>query len=86
MDEPTAALDPDTADRMRETLLDYQRKTQATIFMSSHNMPEVEKLCDRVLMMRNGRLVDDETPAVLIEKYGRRTLEEVFIHIARQAS
>ena len=86
MDEPTAALDPDTADRMRETLLDYQRKTQATIFMSSHNMPEVEKLCDRVLMMRNGRLVDDETPQVLIEKYGRRTLEEVFIHIARQAS
>ena len=86
MDEPTAALDPDTADRIRETLLDYQRKTQATIFMSSHNMPEVEKLCDRVLMMRNGRLVDDETPVVLIEKYGRRTLEEVFIHIARQAS
>lgn len=85
MDEPTAALDPDTADRMRETLLDYQRKKNATIFMSSHNMPEVEKLCDRVLMMRNGRLVDNGTPAVLIEKYGRKTLEEVFIHIARQA-
>ncbi len=86
MDEPTAALDPDTADRMRETLLDYQRKKNATIFMSSHNMPEVEKLCDRVLMMRNGRLVDDAPPRVLIEKYGRKTLEEVFIHIARQAS
>lgn len=85
MDEPTAALDPDTADRMRETLLDYQRKKNATIFMSSHNMPEVEKLCDRVLMMRNGRLVDNATPAILIEKYGRKTLEEVFIHIARQA-
>jgi ABC-2 type transport system ATP-binding protein len=86
MDEPTAALDPDTADRMRETLLDYQRKQNATIFMSSHNMPEVEKLCDRVLMMRNGRIVDDGTADVLIEKYGRTTLEEVFIHIARQAS
>lgn len=85
MDEPTAALDPDTADRMRETLLDYQRKKNATIFMSSHNMPEVEKLCDRVLMMRNGRLVDNATPTILIEKYGRKTLEEVFIHIARQA-
>lgn len=85
MDEPTAALDPDTADRMRETLLDYQRKKNATIFMSSHNMPEVEKLCDRVLMMRNGRLVDNAAPAILIEKYGRKTLEEVFIHIARQA-
>jgi ABC-2 type transport system ATP-binding protein len=86
MDEPTAALDPDTADRMRETLLDYQREKNATIFMSSHNMPEVEKLCDRVLMMRNGRIVDDGTTDVLIEKYGRTTLEEVFIHIARQDS
>ena len=84
MDEPTAALDPDTADRMRETLLDYQHEKNATIFMSSHNMPEVEKLCDRVLMMRNGRIVDDGTADVLIEKYGRTTLEEVFIHIARQ--
>ena len=86
MDEPTAALDPDTADRIRETLIDYQRKRNATIFMSSHNMPEVEKLCDRVLMMRNGQIVDDETPNVLIEKYGRSTLEEVFIHIARRGS
>lgn len=84
MDEPTAALDPETADRMRETLLAYQRAKNATIFMSSHNMPEVEKLCDRVLMMRSGRIVDDGTPGVLIEKYGRNTLEEVFIHIARQ--
>lgn len=86
MDEPTAALDPDTADRMRETLLDYQHEKNATIFMSSHNMPEVEKLCDRVLMMRNGGIVDDGTADVLIEKYGRTTLEEVFIHIARQDS
>lgn len=86
MDEPTAALDPDTADRMRETLLDYQHEKNATIFMSSHNMPEVEKLCDRVLMMRNGRIVDDGTADFLIEKYGRTTLEEVFIHIARQES
>jgi ABC-2 type transport system ATP-binding protein len=86
MDEPTAALDPDTADRMRKTLLDYQRARNATIFMSSHNMPEVEKLCDRVLMMRNGRIVDDGTPDVLIDKYGRNSLEEVFIHIARHAS
>ena len=83
MDEPTAALDPDTADRMRETLLDYQRQKNATIFMSSHNMPEVEKLCHRVLMMRKGQLVDEGTPEVLIEKYGRNNLEEVFIDIAR---
>ncbi|MEY2697916.1 MAG: transporter related protein, partial [Pseudomonadota bacterium] len=83
MDEPTAALDPDTADRMRETLLNYQRQKNATIFMSSHNMPEVEKLCHRVLMMRNGQLVDEGTPEMLIEKYGRNTLEEVFIDIAR---
>lgn len=83
MDEPTAALDPDTADRMRETLLNYQRQKNATIFMSSHNMPEVEKLCHRVLMMRNGQLVDEGTPDMLIEKYGRNTLEEVFIDIAR---
>lgn len=84
MDEPTAALDPDTADRMRKTLLDYQRKNNATLFMSSHNMPEVEKLCDRVLMMRKGQIVDDGSPDMLIEKYGRNTLEEVFIDIARQ--
>lgn len=86
MDEPTAALDPDTADRMRETLINYQRKKRATIFMSSHNMPEVEKICDRILMMRSGQIVDDSTPDVLIHKYGRNTLEEVFIHIARQGA
>lgn len=86
MDEPTAALDPDTADRMRAILLAYQKQQNATILMSSHNMPEVEKLCDRVLMMKKGKIVDDATPLALSEKYGRANLEEVFIHIARQSS
>ncbi|RMG28382.1 MAG: ABC transporter ATP-binding protein [Gammaproteobacteria bacterium] len=83
LDEPTASLDPDTADRIRTQLRDYQRRTGATLLLASHNMPEVERLCDEVLMMREGRLVDRGPPAELIARYGRRTLEEVFLDIAR---
>lgn len=85
LDEPTASLDPDTGDRMRSHLEAYRARTGATIVLASHNMLEVERMCDRVLMMRAGRVVDDGPPAQLIGNYGRATLEEVFLDVARGA-
>jgi ABC-2 type transport system ATP-binding protein len=84
MDEPTASLDPDMADYVRGYLRAYQRRTGATIFLASHNMTEVERLCEGVFILREGRLVDQGTPAGLIAKYGRQTMEDVFIDIARK--
>ncbi|MFP5505695.1 MAG: ABC transporter ATP-binding protein [Gammaproteobacteria bacterium] len=84
LDEPTASLDPDSADRIRGYLRDYQRRSGATLLLASHNMPEVERLCDDVLMLRGGRLVDRGTPGELLARYGRDTLEEVFLDIARR--
>ncbi len=86
LDEPTASLDPDTADWVRGRIEDYRRDRGATILLASHNMGEVERLCDRVIMMRRGRIVDDDTPSLLIARYGRRNLEEVFLDIARGRS
>ena len=83
LDEPTASLDPDTADWVRSTLQDYQRRTGATLLLASHNMSEVERLCDDVLMMKRGKIVDRGAPSALIDRYGRTTLEEVFLDIAR---
>ncbi|MBL27569.1 MAG: ABC transporter [Rhodospirillaceae bacterium] len=83
LDEPTASLDPDTADTARRYLTDYRDRTGATILLASHNMPEVERVCDDVVMMRAGRIVDRGPPRVLIERYGRETLEDVFLDIAR---
>lgn len=84
LDEPTASLDPDTADRMRGYLQDYQRRSGATLLLASHNMLEVERMCSDVIMMRKGSVVDRGTPKELIAQYGRETLEEVFLDIARQ--
>ena len=83
LDEPTASLDPDTADWVRGKLLDYQRRTGASMLLASHNMTEVERLCTDVLMMRSAKLVDRGSPRALIQRYGRTTLEEVFLDIAR---
>lgn len=83
LDEPTASLDPDTADWVRGYLESYRAESGATILLASHNMAEVERLCDHVLMMRAGEIVDAGAPDALIARYGRRTLEEVFLHIAR---
>ncbi len=83
LDEPTASLDPDSADWVRGYLETYRARSGATILMASHNMAEVERLCSHVLMMRRGRIVDRGAPDELIARYGRRTLEEVFVHIAR---
>jgi len=86
LDEPTASLDPDTADQLRGYLAAYARGLGATILMASHNMHEVERLCDEVLLIRGGRLVERGTPEALVRRYGRRNLEEVFLAIARERS
>ena len=83
LDEPTASLDPDTADWVRSRLERYRREHRATILLASHNMPEVERLCDDVLMMKGGKIVDRGAPAELIARYGRQTMEEVFLDVAR---
>jgi ABC-2 type transport system ATP-binding protein len=85
LDEPTASLDPDMGDRVRTQLEAYRRETGATLLLASHNMPEVERLCDQVLMMRAGRIVDAGAPQALIARYGRATMEEVFLDVARAA-
>jgi ABC-2 type transport system ATP-binding protein len=83
LDEPTASLDPDTADWIRGHLERYRARKNATILLASHNMYEVERLCDRVIMMKRGEIVDDGAPDDLIARYGRHNLEEVFLDIAR---
>jgi ABC-2 type transport system ATP-binding protein len=83
LDEPTASLDPDTGDWVRSYLETYQRRSHATILLASHNMNEVERLCSEVMMMRKGRIVDRGSPRELIDRYGRDTLEQVFLDIAR---
>jgi len=83
LDEPTASLDPDTGDFVR-TMLERERKEQKTAsLLASHNMAEVERLCDHVLMMKAGKIVDRGTPGELISRYGREDLEQVFLDIAR---
>ena len=83
LDEPTASLDPDTADWVRTRLERYRVERGATVLLASHNMAEVERLCERVIMMKQGRIEDDDTPAHLLARYGRQTLEEVFLDVAR---
>jgi len=83
LDEPTASLDPDTGDWVRCYLETWRARTGATILMASHNMTEVERLCDHVLMLKAGRIVDQGGPCDLIDRYGRANMEEVFLDIAR---
>jgi len=83
LDEPTASLDPDTADWVRGRLEARRRDHDCAILLASHNMTEVERLCDRVLMLKQGTLIDDASPADLLARYDRGTLEEVFLDVAR---
>ncbi len=83
LDEPTASLDPDTADWIRRKLKEYAETRGATLLLASHNMTEVERLADRVILLHQGRIIEDETPSALIATYGRRTLEEVFLDVVR---
>jgi ABC-2 type transport system ATP-binding protein len=83
LDEPTASLDPDTADWVRGRLERYRAERGTTVLLASHNMLEVERLCERVIMLKRGRIEDDDTPQHLLARYGRQTLEEVFLDVAR---
>jgi ABC-2 type transport system ATP-binding protein len=83
LDEPTASLDPDTADWIRRKLRDYARSRGATLLLASHNMTEVERLADRVILLDAGRIIEDETPKALIATFGRKNLEEVFLDLVR---
>jgi ABC-2 type transport system ATP-binding protein len=83
LDEPTASLDPDTGDWVRGHLEAYRAETGCAILLASHNMAEVERLCGHVLMLKQGRVVDEGSPAALIARYGREDLEQVFLDIAR---
>jgi ABC-2 type transport system ATP-binding protein len=85
LDEPTASLDPDVGDRVRSWLERYQRRTACTMLLASHNMGEVERMCDDVVMLRAGEVVDRGSPSALIERYGRVNMEQVFLDVARGA-
>ncbi len=84
LDEPTASLDPDTGDMVRSWLEHYRAESGCTILLASHNMPEVERLCSEVLMLKQGRIVDQGSPLELVGRYGRNDLEQVFLDIARR--
>lgn len=83
LDEPTASLDPDTADWIRTRIETYCTKYNASILLASHNMAEVERLCDRVIIMKSGRIADEGSPAELMARHGRETMEQVFLDVAR---
>ena len=83
LDEPTASLDPDIGDFVREYLEKYKNKNELTMLLASHNMGEVERLCNKIIMMKQGTIVDEGTCSELIDKHGRENLEDTFLKIAR---
>ena len=83
LDEPTASLDPDTGDFVREYLEKYKKNNELTILLASHNMQEVERLCDNLVMMKQGQIVDTGTCHELVKKHGRKNLEDTFLKIVR---
>ncbi len=83
LDEPTASLDPDIGDFVRSYIQEYKSKNKVTIILASHNMSEVERLCDSVIMMRKGKIIDEGTCKSLIQKHGRNNLEDTFLKLAR---
>ena len=83
LDEPTASLDPDIGDFVRKYIEDYKSKNKVSILLASHNMREVERLCDQVIMMKEGEIVDRGTCQSLIDKHGRNNLEDTFLKLAR---
>ena len=84
LDEPTASLDPDVSDYIRTFIEDFASKKGTTILLASHNMNEVERLCHEVMMMKDGKIIDKGKSSDLINKHGRKNLEEVFLKIARE--
>jgi len=84
LDEPTASLDPDVGDYIRTYIENFASKRGTTILLASHNMNEVERLCNEVMMMKNGNIIDKGTCNSLINKHGRKNLEETFLKIVRE--
>ena len=84
LDEPTASLDPETGDFVRSFLENYQKEKETSILLASHNMLEVERLCSSVLMMNEGSIIDKGIPKELINKHGRKNMEEVFLKLSRE--
>ena len=84
LDEPTASLDPDVGDYVRSFIEEFAKNKGTTILLASHNMNEVERLCDEVMMMKNGEIIDSGKIKDLINKQGRQNLEEVFLKIVRE--
>ena len=83
LDEPTASLDPETGDFVRTFLENYKKENKISVLLASHNMSEVKRLCDSILMMKDGIIIDQGEPDELINKHGRQNLEEVFLKLAR---
>ena len=83
LDEPTASLDPEVGDFIRSFLETYKQENKISILLASHNMNEVSRLCKSVLMMKNGQIIDEGSPEYLINKHGRKNLEEVFLKLSR---
>ena len=83
LDEPTASLDPDIGDFIRSYIQEYRSKNKVTILLASHNMGEVERLCDSIIMMKSGKIIDRGTCKEIIKKHGRNNLEETFLKLAR---
>jgi ABC-2 type transport system ATP-binding protein len=83
LDEPTASLDPDIADKVRKLLLGYQKERGITILYTSHNMKDVHELCERVVFLSEGKIIADGAPDVILDQFNEESLEEVFIAIAR---
>ncbi len=84
LDEPTASLDPDTGDYVRSYIENYAKKNNTTILLASHNMSEVERLCENIMMMKQGKIIDEGTCEELIFKHGRVNLEETFLKLVRE--
>jgi ABC-2 type transport system ATP-binding protein len=83
LDEPTASLDPETGDFIRTFLENYKRDKKISVLLASHNMNEVKRLCNLILMMKDGIIIDKGNHDELINKHGRENLEEVFLKLAR---
>ena len=83
LDEPTASLDHEVGDFIRSFLETYKQENKISILLASHNMSEVSRLCKSVLMMKNGQIIDEGSPESLINKHGRKNLEEVFLKLSR---
>ena len=83
LDEPTASLDPDIADKVRKTIRKVQAERQISILYTSHNMRDIEEVCDRVIFLHKGKIVTEGTPTEIVARMQQNTLEDVFIKIAR---